>query len=211
MLKVDLFKGMPTSDVMSLLSCLGIKTKSFKEGAVILDFGQKNNNLFIMLSGKAVVIKKNLLEKEEAIEELKTNDIFAHDFVCQGQTKSPVKVVSLNNCEVLILGYEKVITPCNKVCPYHLLLIKNLIRMIARKNSALNTKIDVVGKRFARDRIMSFLKQSANGQTTFEIPYNREKMAEFLALDRCSLSRELSNMQKEGLILFKKNRFKINF
>ncbi len=211
MLKVDLFKSMPNSDVMSLLSCLGIKTKNFKEEAVILDFEQKNSSLYIMLSGKAVVFKKNLLEEEEKIEELKTNDIFGHDFVCQGETKSPVKVIAKANSEVLILGYEKVIAPCHKVCPYHLLLIKNLISMIAKKNSVLNTKIDVVGKRFARERIMSFLKQLSNGETTFEIPYNREKMAEFLALERCSLSRELSNMQKEGLIVFKKSRFKINF
>lgn len=211
MLKVDLFKNMPNSDVMSLLSCLGIKTKNFRNGSVILDFGQRNNCIFIMLSGKALVFKKNLLDEDEIIEALKTNDIFAHDFVCQGETKSPVRVVAKENSEVLILEYEKVIKPCSKVCSYHLLLIKNLISMIAKKNSALTTKIDVVGKRFARERIMSFLKQMSNGQTTFEIPYNREKMAEFLALERCSLSRELSNMQKEGLILFKKNRFKINF
>ena len=211
MLKVDLFKNMPNSDVMSLLSCLGIKTKTFRKDSVILDFGQKNNCLFIMLSGKASVIKKNLLGEDEIIEELKTNDIFGHDFVCQGEMKSPVKVVADLDCEILILLYEKVINPCSKVCPYHLLLIKNLISMIAKKNSALNTKIDVVGKRFARNRIMSFLKQQSNGRETFDIPYNREKMAEFLALERCSLSRELSNMQKEGLILFKKNRFKINF
>ena len=211
MLKVDLFKNMTNGDVLSLLSCLGIKTKTFKKGSDILVSGQKNNNLIILLSGKAEVFKLNLLNKEEKISELKINDIFGQDFVCLSQMKSPVRLTAVQDCEVLLLDYEKLITPCPKCCDYHLKLIKNLIGMIAKKNSVLNTKIDVVGKQFARDRIMTFLKQESEGKTEFEIAYNREKMAQFLSLDRCALSRELSKMQKEGLLSFKKNKFEIYF
>lgn len=211
MLKVDLFKNMSNGDVLSLLSCLGIKTKVFKKGDYILTEGQKNTCLIILLSGKAEVIRKNLLNKDEKISELKVNDIFGQDFVCLGQNKSPVNLIATEDCEVLFLDYGKLITPCNKVCEYHLTLIKNLVGMIAKKNSVLSTKIDVVGKQFARDRIMAFLKQESNGKEVFEIPYNREKMAQFLSLDRCALSRELSKMEKEGLLTFKKSRFEIYF
>ncbi len=211
MLKVDLFKNMSNGDVLSLLSCLGIKTKIFRKDSYILTEGQKNTCLIILLSGKAEIIRKNLLNKNEKISELKVNDIFGQDFVCLGQTKSPVNLVAMQDCEVLFLDYEKIITPCHKTCDYHLKLIKNLIGMIAKKNSVLNTKIDVVGKQFSRERIMAFLKQQSNGQNIFEIEYNREKMAQFLSLDRCALSRELSKMEKEGLLTFKKNRFEIYF
>ena len=211
MLKVDLFKNMSNGDVLSLLSCLGIKTKVFKKDSQILTEGQKNNCLIILLSGKAEIIRRNFLNKDENISELKVNDIFGQDFVCLGQTKSPVNLVAKEDCEVLFLDYNKLITPCNKVCDYHLTLIKNLIGMIAKKNSVLNTKIDVVGKQFARERIMAFLKQQSNGESVFEIEYNREKMAKFLSLDRCALSRELSKMEKEGLLTYRKNKFEIYF
>ena len=211
MLNVDLFKNIQNGDVLSLLSCLGLKTKNYKKGEIIISYGQKTNNLFIILSGKARIIKKNLLGEDEKISDLKVNDIFGQDFVCLAQNKSPVSLLATEECEILILNYEKIVTPCSKVCDYHLKLIKNLISMIAKKNSALNTKIDVVGQRFSRNKIIAFLKQESKGKDVFEIEYNREQMAKFLSLDRCALSRELSKMQKEGLLIFKKNRFKINF
>ncbi len=44
----------------------------------------------------------------------------------------------------------------------------------------------------------------------FKIPFNRKEMADYLNVDRTALSKELSRMQKEGLISFHKNTFKIN-
>ena len=42
-----------------------------------------------------------------------------------------------------------------------------------------------------------------------DIPFNREQFADYLNVDRTALSKELSNMQSEGLIEFKKNHFKL--
>ena len=43
----------------------------------------------------------------------------------------------------------------------------------------------------------------------FEIPFNRQQLADYLAVDRSALSAELSRMQKDGLIEYGKNRFRI--
>ena len=42
-----------------------------------------------------------------------------------------------------------------------------------------------------------------------DLPYNREELAKFLCVNRSALSHELSNMQKEGLIKYNKNKFEI--
>ena len=44
----------------------------------------------------------------------------------------------------------------------------------------------------------------------FQIPFNRQQMADYLNLDRSALSKELGKMQDEGIITFNKNRFKLN-
>ena len=54
------------------------------------------------------------------------------------------------------------------------------------------------------------LDVSRINNTEFQIPFNRQQMADYLNLDRSALSKELGKMQDEGIITFNKNRFKLN-
>ena len=43
----------------------------------------------------------------------------------------------------------------------------------------------------------------------FDIPYNRQQLADYLGVDRSAMSNELGKMQKYGLIEVKRNHFRI--
>ncbi|MBQ4078265.1 Crp/Fnr family transcriptional regulator [bacterium] len=209
MLQIDLFENVQNNEVLELLKCIGIKTKVFRKNAFILKAGSKIDYLAVILGGRAVMSKTDSFGKQTVIEELKMNDIFGHNIVCCGLDKSPVDVIAENECEVLFLPFEKVVTPCEKLCPYHLQLIKNVMKMISKRNSLLNDKIDIIGQKTTRDKIMALLETYHNGQKVFSIPYSREEMAKFLCVDRSAMSRELCRMRDEGILKFSKNHFEI--
>lgn len=209
MLQIDLFENVHNNEVLELLKCIGIKTKVFRKNAFILKAGSKIDYLAVILGGNAIMSKTDSFGKQTIIEELKMNDIFGHNIVCCGLDKSPVDVVAQNECEVLFLPFEKVVTPCEKLCPYHLQLIKNVMKMISKRNSLLNDKIDIIGQKTTRDKIMALLETYHNGQKVFSIPYSREEMAKFLCVDRSAMSRELCRMRDEGILKFSKNHFEI--
>ena len=209
MLQIDLFENVQNNEVLELLKCIGIKTKVFRKNAFILKAGSKIDYLAVILGGIAVMSKTDSFGKQTVIEELKMNDIFGHNIVCCGLDKSPVDVIAENECEVLFLPFEKVVTPCEKLCPYHLQLIKNVMKMISKRNSLLNDKIDIIGQKTTRDKIMALLETYHNGQKVFSIPYSREEMAKFLCVDRSAMSRELCRMRDEGILKFSKNHFEI--
>ena len=209
MLDIDLFEYIENNEVIELLNCTGIKTKVFKKGAVILKTGKPIDYLGVMLSGKAEIIKNDFSGAEIVIEKLKTNDIFGHNIVCCGIKNSPVSVIAVENCEVVFIPFEKVVTPCQKLCKYHIQLIKNVMKMISEKNNLLNDKIDIIGQRKIRDKILAFLENYKKEESVFTIPYSREEMAKFLCTDRSAMSRELSKMQKEGILRFHKNKFEL--
>ena len=48
------------------------------------------------------------------------------------------------------------------------------------------------------------------GSAQFTIPFNRQQLADYLAVNRSAMSNELSKMQEEGLITFRKNEFILN-
>lgn len=209
MLQVDLFEKVENNEVLELLKCIGIKTKVFRKNAYILKAGAKIDYLAVILGGNAVMCKTDSFGKQTIIENLKMNDIFGHNIVCCGLGKSPVDVIAQNECEVLFLPFEKVVTPCQKVCSYHLQLIKNVMKMISKRNSLLNDKIDIIGQKTTRDKILALLEAYCGGQKVFSIPYSREEMAKFLCVDRSAMSRELCKMRDEGILKFSKNHFEI--
>lgn len=209
MLQIDLFENVSNNEVLELLKCIGIKTKVFRKNAFILKAGSKIDYLAVILGGNAVISKTDSFGKQTVIEKLKMNDIFGHNIVCCGLDKSPVDIVAENECEVLFLPFEKVVTPCEKLCPYHLQLIKNVMKMISKRNSLLNDKIDIIGQKTTRDKILALLETYRNGQRVFTIPYSREEMAKFLCVDRSAMSRELCRMRDEGILKFSKNHFEI--
>src|SRR5699024_12447397 len=47
------------------------------------------------------------------------------------------------------------------------------------------------------------------GQLTFRIPFTRAQLADYLNCDRSALSRELSRMQREGLLDTYRSSFKL--
>ena len=209
MLQIDLFEKIEDREVLELLKCIGIKTKIFKKNGFVVKAGSKIDYLAVILGGNAIVTKTDSYGRQTIIEKLKINDIFGHNIVCCGQDKSPVDVIAENECEVLFLPFEKVVTPCQKLCPYHLQLIKNVMKMISNRNSLLNDKIDIIGQKTTRDKILALLEPYRSPSGVFSIPYSREEMAKFLCVDRSAMSRELCKMRDEGILRFNRNHFEI--
>ena len=46
-----------------------------------------------------------------------------------------------------------------------------------------------------------------SGSDAFDIPFDRQQLADYLNADRSALSAELGKMQRDGLITFRKNHF----
>ena len=207
MLDIDLFENISENDILELLKCIGIKTKVYRKNSVILKQNGFIDSVGIILEGKAKALSKNTDGSFKFVDEYKINDIFGHDIVCCDIRKSPVEIMTESGCEVLFIPFDKVITPCEKLCPAHLRLIRNVMKMIAKKNSVLNDKIDILALKTTGQKILAFLNKYDNGTGAFTVPYSREETARLLCVDRCALSRELSKLRDEGILRYKKNVF----
>lgn len=68
-----------------------------------------------------------------------------------------------------------------------------------------------MGQRKTREKLMSYLSSQAqkSGKSQFEIPFNRQQLADYLSVERSAMSLELSKLKSEGIIDFDKNSFKL--
>lgn len=74
----------------------------------------------------------------------------------------------------------------------------------------MNQRIQILSRNTLRMKLTTFLSQYAAAQgDSFTVPFDRASMANFLGADRSALSRELSNMRREGIIDYHHNWFRI--
>ena len=94
-------------------------------------------------------------------------------------------------------------------CPFHNQLILSLFDLLIKDNKELNEKIELLSKRTVRSKILFFLKKRMNTDNIFRVTTSYKAIADYLSIDRSNFMRELSNLEKEGII--KKEGRKITF
>jgi CRP-like cAMP-binding protein len=206
-----LFKGIKSNDLESMLKCLSVKYYSYQKNSFIILVGQKIPFVGIVLSGKLAIINEDRNGNENIINKLGIGEMFGEAFACAGLEKSTVSVQVIENSEVMLLDYKKIITSCTSACEFHTKLIDNMLAILAKKVLILNQKVEIISKRTTREKILAFLETQRDKASSnkFAIPYSREQLAKFLFVDRSSMSRELCKMRDDGLIKFNKNRFEL--
>ena len=122
---------------------------------------------------------------------------------------SPVTVVASAPCEVLLFPYEKLLQPDGSTARQRLL--QNLVRTISDKYFLLSHRVDLLVMKTLRAKVCAYLLSEAEqqGSMTFTISFSRIQLADYLNCDRSALSRELSLMQRDGLLDTYRSSFKL--
>ena len=80
---------------------------------------------------------------------------------------------------------------------------------MAQKNRKLSEKITHMAKRSTREKLLSYLSEQAvkNKSSEFEIPYNRQQLADYLGVDRSGLSVQNKAVYVMRMLTFHKNKY----
>lgn len=205
-----LWKGILPEDREQLLECLGASRAGYGKKSTIWSSGDTVPRMGLILSGEIRILMEDLEGRQNVLANITPPDLFGEVFAL-ADAQSPVTAFTESGAEVLFLDVQKVTGVCRESCRFHRQFIWNLLQVIARKNVALNQKIQCVGQRSTKEKISVFLSlhQSSQGINPFTISYNRSEMADYLCVDRSALSQVLAQMQDEGLIEYHKNQFRL--
>ncbi|NLZ38191.1 MAG: Crp/Fnr family transcriptional regulator [Firmicutes bacterium] len=211
--KSPLFYGIDENELLSMLACLSAIRKSYDKNEYIYRAGEAVTTVGIVCCGSVQVIKEDFWGNRAIISQLTTGDSFGEAFSCAQVGLISVSVVAAEQAEVLLLDYKKIITTCSSNCTFHSHLIQNMLKILANKNIELTQKVEHMSKRTTREKLLSYLSAEAmkRGSNVFEIPFNRQELADYLSVDRSAMCNELSKLRAEGLLSYKRNHFELTF
>ncbi len=204
-----LFAGCREEFLQELTEKLNVKICDFEKEEFVLHQGQMPEGIGLVLTGKLLILREDYLGNREILAEVTEGEIFDEVYGILKNEPQRVAVIAAEYSKTAFFTIDSFLAAGAK----EPVLVKNLLRVLARKNLFLTAKMAHLSKRTTREKMISYLSEMRDMQPAgkmgeqIRIPFNRQQLADYLAVDRAALSRELSRMQEEGLIEYHKNLF----
>ena len=211
----SLARGMTDDDVEALLASSQVRLVHYKKGEIIFHEGDVPERLFLLVSGAVRILKDTYSGRQIFLGEIRKPGVMfgevylfieRHAYDMFTQALVPTELLEISS-RMLTQGaaeddFGEADDP-ERAQRVRLqgLLQRNLLRDFARKAYQMNNMLKVLASGSLRGKIARYLMlqpQKADGKIC--LSESRESTAIYLAVSRPALSRELSAMQKEGIL-----------
>ena len=181
--------------------CYKVSKRFFSKGETVTTYIEKRNQLCVLLTGEADLIRYDFNGNKTIIGQFSDNSVFG-EVLYPANTNNELFVLAKTNCEVLFFTYNDLWVKCRQNCSFHKEFSEQINRLITSQVVDLNTRIELLTKKNIRDRLLSYfnLLSSKKLSKTFTIPFSYTDLADYLSVDRSAMMREISHLTEEGFI-----------
>ncbi len=209
-MSAPLLSGLTEAEQHCMLASPCCRQTAYQKGETIFRAGTVTRELGMVLKGMVYIENIDLWGDRSILSSVSTGQVFGETYAL---CREPLMVdaVAAEDCTVLFLHGERLLQAQEAGETWAVKVMGNMLRVSMQKNLTLSTRIFCTSGKTIRSRLLTYLTYQSvkSGSTTFQIPFNRQQLADYLNLDRSALSKELGKMQQEGLISFYKNSFKL--
>ena len=211
--ETKLFEGMTEEETEAALGLLQAQERPFNKGELVLSAGEPTARMGLVLQGSVTIESNDLWGNRTLLGLVETGEFFAETYAALLDVPLLVDVRANEPCRILFLRLTGLIRRAGAapVEPWAMKLALNLMSIMAEKSLHLSGRSFHTAPKTARGRIMAYLNTVSLQKRAkeFDIPFNRQQMADYLNLDRSALSKELGKMKNEGIICFRKDHFEV--
>jgi len=190
----ELFRGLSAEKVLRIVSEGKAKNRNFERGETLVRQGEAVRDIGILLAGILFEEKNHLDGRRQILQALAPQSYVCIEAAFSSPKTAPCAIVAAEPGNIVWLRGDALLK--NEV------LMKNALRLLSDESIRRLYKADVLSIRTVRGRILSYLSivSERRGTKTINIGMTQEEFAEFLCVDRTSLTYELGKMRREGIL-----------
>lgn len=209
--QIALFRGMDEAELAAALSALSAKEKTYEKDETILYAGNVSEHMGLVLEGSVTIESNDVWGNRTILSHIEKGGTFAETYALLEDEPMLVDVIANEKSNILFLRIGSLNLLQQDISPWRVKLIGNLLRISSQKNLHLSGRSFHTAPKSIRGRVMAYLNSVSlqKNKIDFDIPFDRQQLADYLNVERSALSRELSNMQQDGIIIVRRNHFEI--
>ena len=200
--KSALCKEFTQDELLSLLEENNTEIKKYEKGIFVFEEGDVPDRLYVLIYGLVEVSKLTFSGKKILITTIENpGDMFAEVYMFMGKSKYDMSAQTGEESLILSISsefFENISYNTNALAAEK--IRKNLMSIFAMKAYNLSGKVRLLGCGSIREKISLYLIKNQTPSGEIAKNPSREELADYLNVTRPSLSRELGNMEKEGII-----------
>ena len=199
---INLFDNIPSKNKENLLKIFRSYSITYSKGKKINDIFHDDDEIGIIVSGYIQIVKNNYNGTTTIIEELYENDLVGSLFFYL--KNDDYDIVAKEDTKITIMDYKEIINQTSNDKAYSQ-FIRNLLIITSKKMMERNEHIEILSERSIRNKLLEYfnINSKKNGSRYIYLPFNFSDLANYLAIDRSAMSRELSYLKEEGFISIK--------
>lgn len=229
MSKIRILDNISKESLMEMIPCFKPIYKNYRRGETIMVY---QNQAF---EPEQIAVIRTGCAKLEFLSE--SGDLYLLERYTEGDIFGELFSLPLSNfeyivtaekdCTVIYLDYKHIVTPCENLCGHHSRLISNLFVMSAQKSQELSLHLSIMRQGSIRNKLIAYLQyaralsnpamphSSESGEKKdaednfFSIPMSLAELADYIAVDRSAMMREIKSMKDEGLLDSHRREFKL--
>ena len=205
----ELFDSITEEEQRKMLTCAAAKEKSFAAGDYIFRQGDNPKNMYLVTKGSVMIAKDFITGKRNVLFMVYEKDVFGEMFAFSNESQFWYDAIANEPTTVLEIPFGFFFGFCENACRKHQVIVKNMLGIFSKKSFMMTKKLYLLSGKTLKERISMWVLDNAGKNDSFKSDMNREELSDYLGTTRPSLSRELMNMQDEGLIKVDRSLFKI--
>jgi len=200
------FENLSKNQIKKSFDLLGTHTYKFKKNQEILPTIKHENIIGIVLNGYAHIIFIEYNGNEIISEKLSQNDIFGSNI--SFSNRDNCQIIAKQDTEVLVIDYKKLMNPKNLKYNYFNVFFHNIFDTINFKLIEKNERISILEKKQIREKLLEYfdIEYKKNYSKNIYLPFLLKDLADYIAVNRSAMFRELKNMKEEKVIEIKKRK-----
>lgn len=195
----NIFNNIDAKNKYKLLKSFRADIYSFEKGKSIISTIVDDNTICLIIKGSIKIIRNNDNGSSNIFDKLNENDIFGSTIYNLNDVD--YDVVTNEDTQIIIINYNDIVKYRNNN-RYYNEFIKNVFIIYNDKIKEMNERINILSKKSIRNKLLEFFNLSftKNNSRNIYLPFTFTELADYLAVDRSAMTRELKILKDEGFI-----------
>ncbi len=211
--KSELFSGISEVEGKKLYKSMKIRRITFKKGDVAYKFSTSVKEIGFIVKGSAKVIKNDFSGNQILLEILPSGSLFGNAFSYALRDSEYIVVVATENLTVDFILEEELMKTCDgECCDNRHKFVLNVLSIMSKKTAQISQRIEVVSCKTIREKLICYFSSlaSKNRMKEFKLEQTLSAIAEYIAVDRSAMMRELKRLKDEKIIIIKDKIVELN-
>ena len=203
------FADLSRLQVNKLFELLEVHTYKFNKNEEILPTLKNGNIVAILLDGSAQIVYIEYNGNEIIVENLKKDSVFGTNISLTNNENC--QIIAKEPTSILVIDYNKLINPKNIQHNYFNIFLVNLFDIINVKFKERNERIRILEKKQIREKLLEFfeIEYKKTHSKILYLPFALKDLADYIAVNRSAMFRELKHLKEENFIEVKNKKIKL--